>query len=392
VRRYGLWNAAVAVLAVVSTLVVSTLVVSAQAAGSQSGELRVAILVPSHGFFAVHNALLANGAEIAAQESGRKGPVGTLKISLVREAIAAEPSSAEVMASLSERGIDVVILPCNVDSVPALARAGAQRKLLMLSPCTPDPRVASSTPMLWPTAMTGTAEAAQLLSYARGDNATTAYMLTSTRPGYTRAMSTYLRRAAALNHIKLLGLSTVGLDGGNLGDAVKKIKRAQPNIILTAIPSPYVEPIVAGLRAQGVILPPVYATDGMDADLQLAKYGEVLQGTYYGSFGYERPEGRQFEADYQAAFRKEPLGSFPRLGYETIRILAAAADHADSTSPRSMNAAFQNGFSVTGVALGDVTYLRGTKIPVANAAMGRIVYGSPYQLFSGLPPRPLPSP
>src|SRR5262249_44293893 len=155
-----------------------------------------------------------------------------LKISLVREPIAAKPRSAEVMAALSERGIDAVILPCNVDSVPALARAGAQRKLLMLSPCTPDPKVASSTRMLWPTAMTGTAEAAQLLSYAHGDNGTTAYMLTSTRPVYTRTLSNYLRRAAALNHIKVLGSSTVALDGGNLGDAVKKIKLAQPTLIL----------------------------------------------------------------------------------------------------------------------------------------------------------------
>src|SRR5262245_15959149 len=100
-KRYGArWNTAAVVLGAACTLVVS-----AHAAGTPRGELRVAILVPSHGFFAAHNALLANGAEIAAQESGRAGQVGTLKISLVREPIAAKPRSAEVMAALSERGI-----------------------------------------------------------------------------------------------------------------------------------------------------------------------------------------------------------------------------------------------------------------------------------------------
>jgi ABC-type branched-subunit amino acid transport system substrate-binding protein len=379
-RKATRWSAGIAVLTAACALAASV-----QAAGGAVSKLRVAILVPTGGYFAVHNGLIANGAEIAAAESGSGPEVGALKVSLVRERLAPGADPRTVMTSLSRRGIGVVILPCNVDSTPALARAGARQKLLMLSPCNPSPKPALSTPMLWPTGMAGNAEVAQIVNYARSNNATTAYLLTAREPSYVSTLAGYFREAAKLSGVKIVASSAVPLKGADVAALAKDIQRSKARAIFTPIFSPHLQPIVAGLRARGLIQP-VYATDGLDAQQLLSRYAKPMEGLFYGSFGFPRAESQRFFADYSARFRKQAVGSFPGLGYETIRVLVAAAEQADSSTPSSIDAAFGNGFTVIGVALGDVRYRgRGSKLPFMNAGMARIVRGQPHPMFASDP-------
>jgi ABC-type branched-subunit amino acid transport system substrate-binding protein len=361
--------------AVAAVLALAALAGPAGLASGQSGALGVAILVPSKGYFFAHNRLIANGAQIAADESGRPGLVGALRISLFREQIPTHPNAREVIAGLARRGIGVVVLPCNVDSAPALARAGSDRGLLVLSPCTPDPNVALKTPHVWPTAMSGNELAAVIVAYALNNNATTAYILTSTAPAYTRTMSRYFRDAARLDGVKIVGVGNVSLDHPNVDAIVRAVERAQPRVIFTPIFSPYLQPILAKLRARGIFVP-VYATEGLDAQQLLSRYAKALDQVYYGTFGFPRSTSRTFRTAYEETFRQKLDGSFPGLGYETIRILSAAAEHANSADPMAIDAAFERGFKVTGVALGDVVYHGdGSKDPSTFAGLARVLYG-----------------
>jgi ABC-type branched-subunit amino acid transport system substrate-binding protein len=245
--------------------------------------------------------------------------------------------------------------------------------------------------MLWQTAMSGNEEVGQIVNYAHNNNARTAYIVTSKSPGYTRRMSEYFRRAARLAGVKIIGTGNVSLGGGGAVAVARAIAHKQPNVVFTPLFSPYVQPIVAKLRDNGV-RQPIYATDGMDAATVPKRFAVPLQGVYYGSFGFARPTAQAFSDDYKAAYGKPPPGSFPGLGYEAIRIIAAAAARTDSVAPRAIGAVFSSGLRVTGVALGDVAYLRGSKDPATNAAMSRVVFGKPWAMFSSNPQETLKIP
>jgi branched-chain amino acid transport system substrate-binding protein len=362
--------------AVAGALAVCALLAAAgSAANGASDSLRVAVLVPANGYFAAHNKLIAEGAEIAAAESGKPGLVGPLKIDLVRLRIPTHPNAHRVVAALAKRGVGVVVLPCDVDSAPALARAASARNLLVLSPCTPDPGVTLQIRHVWPTAMLGNEFAAVAVAYARNNNATTGYVLTSGATAYTRTMSRYFREAAKLDGMKILGVGTVSLAHPNVAGVVRALKKKQPRVILTPIFSPYLQPVLAKLRAKG-LLQPVYATEGLDAEQLLSRYAKPLDEVYYGTFGFPRSTSRTFRSDYESTFHKQLKGSFPGLGYETIRILSAAAENADSSNPMAIESAFEHGFKVKGVALGDVVYHgKGNKNPSASVGLSRILYG-----------------
>jgi ABC-type branched-subunit amino acid transport system substrate-binding protein len=383
------------IVRIAPTLALVTAVAVATAAGSETRAtpLRVAILVPKTGLFAAHNVLVASGAQIAADESGSAAsPVGKVKVTLAQIQLATDASPIQVMNDLVSRGTQVVVLPCNVDSVPSLAKAGARAGLLMLLPCDPDPRAMQAIPMVWPTAMTGNAEAGQIVNYAHFENAPSAYILSAKGSSYISCLERYMVASAKLDHVQILGRATAALNGSNLGAIAATIKNSRARAIFTAIPSPYAEPLIAGLRRRGLLIQ-VFGTDGMDADGHYDKYGSLLDDVNIGSFGYPRPTSDAFYNDYRSAFGHDPDGSFPGLGYETIRILESAISQAGSTTPRAIDQAFAKGFAVTGVALEDVTYPgKGSRAPVANAAMARIVRGQHVALFSNTPLGSVPAP
>jgi ABC-type branched-subunit amino acid transport system substrate-binding protein len=246
--------------------------------------------------------------------------------------------------------------------------------------------------MTWPTAMAGNAEVAQLVSYASQENATSAFVLGAKSSAYSAALGRYFREAAKLDHVRVAGSAAVDVHRYDVARLAAEIRRSKASAIFTSVFSPYVEPLLAGLRAHGVDAA-VYATDGMDADLRLARYAAALDGVNFASFGFSRPAGARFAKDYRGTFGQAPAGSFPRLGYETIRILDRAAARAGSTDPARIDDAFARGFTVTGIALADVTYRgHGVREPLADAALARAVRGAAYPLFASDPQGTVPIP
>jgi branched-chain amino acid transport system substrate-binding protein len=359
--------------------------VAGAGAGRSAVPLQVAVLVPPDGYFAAHNELIAEGAQIAADESGTSGPIGRVKISLVKRPLAPDASPSAVMQSLLNGGIHVVMLPCDVDATPALAKAGSRAGMLMLLPCDPDPRLPASTPLVWPTGMAGNEQAAVLVGNARALNVTKGYILSTPGTAYTATMARYFQAAAKLAGVKILGASTVDPNGKNVSAVAAAILKQKPAAIFAAIFSPYGEKIIAGLRKHGVESQPIYTPDGMDADEQLKQYGTSLGWVDVGSFGFPRPTSKPFFADYKAAYGHDPEGSFPSLGYETIHVLDTAVSRAGSSDVKAIDDAFANGFSVTGVALEDIQYLgKGNRIPQTYSAYAGIVRGQHVAMSSSI--------
>jgi ABC-type branched-subunit amino acid transport system substrate-binding protein len=241
--------------------------------------------------------------------------------------------------------------------------------------------------MEWPIGMAGNVEVGEIVFYASQENALTAYLLTSTGSSYVTELSRYFREAAAANHVDIVGESTVSLGAPDIAAVAASIKKLQPRAIFTPIFSPYLEKIIAGLRAQGIVIP-VYTTDGADANLDVARYGLALQNDIIiGAFGFARPSSQQFFTDYHDTFGHSASdSSFPSLGYETIQALSAAIVKAHSAQPPAINSAFSRGFVLPGVTLADITFPgHGNHIPVTAAGVVRIIRGQRMALFASYP-------
>src|SRR5262249_35844354 len=155
--------------------------------------------------------------------------------------------------------------------------------------------------------MLGNEVAAAIVADAYYDYATTGYVLTSDDVAYTRTMSRYFLAAAKLDHMRILGVGTVSLKHPNIDAIAKEIERKRPRAILTPIFSPYPQPILAKLRAKGIVTR-VYATEGLDAEQLLSRYAKPLEQVYYGSYGFARKTSQMFRSDYEATFSKKTLG------------------------------------------------------------------------------------
>ena len=359
----------------------------------KAASMRVAVLLPAGGYFQVQNQLIDQGARVAVDEINAKGGIdGSTKVDLVSEKLAPDADPQAVMSGLRARSTAVVVLPCDIDATSSLAKAGSRLGMLMLLPCDPNPRLGTSYATLWPVGMPGNEQIAQLVAFASRNNTPTAYILTAKGPAYLTELTNYYREAAKLLGIKIVGESEVPLTGVKTPALAHELARLHAAAIFTPIFSPFLQPIVVGLRAHGFYLP-VYAPDGMDADLKLARYGKNLESLVIGSFGFPGPDAKQFLKDYKRAYQKTVEGSFPSLGFETIKVLEAAALKARSPDPKAINEAFLRGFSVPGVALGEIVYPgKSVHQPVTYVGVARIIRGQHVALFSGDPVGTMPIP
>jgi ABC-type branched-subunit amino acid transport system substrate-binding protein len=348
----------------------------------------VALVEPS-GPFAAHNREIARGVAIRVDQLDRAGGSSKrVKLRVVQfEDDGRRPRA--VVASLVQRGVDVLILPCNTETQAALANAAGRVGLLALSPCTPDPRAVSAARTSWAVGMTGNAQAAQLAHYAAQNQATEAYIVGEARSAYSRALTRYFRAAAKLNGVRVVGESMLGADG-TISGVAKKIRttRPEPLVVFTSASYGAVQALAARLRAGGARTA-VYATDRLDLQRRFPK---SLEQSVFTSFGFPRPESAEFAAQYEKAFKREPVGSFAALGFETIRVLESAIAKAGSVRPAAVTAALRRGLTVPGVGLSDKTYPgRGIRLPVTDVGIVKVLSSRPEPIVSAVPPR-IPQP
>jgi ABC-type branched-subunit amino acid transport system substrate-binding protein len=354
------------------------------------GALRVAVLVPT-GAFGIQSRLVANGAEIAAAQLNAKGGISrTFVVEIARTPLRASASPAAVIRRLAASGTHAVILPCNNDHQTDLAKAASKLGVMALAPCN-TLGSAEIPPLVWAVGPTPGEQAAQTLFYIRTHYGTmpAGYILNpSRRSAYASTMAAALRAAAAKNGMKIVGQGAVRLDGRDAARAAAAIQRSGAGTVLTTLGAPQARDVITKLRKAGYTKP-IHATDAMDATLARRGFGSALNDVRFVTYGFARPSADRFLRDYRARFKARPQGSFPGLGFETVRTLEAAVARSRSTVPRKMDEALGRGLSITGIALGDVTYPGGgVRRPVRTVGIAGIVNGQYVPLLAS---RPAPS-
>lgn len=396
-RRYGRRAAQAAVVLAVAALAVA--VASGFTSGGSAlkkGTIKVGYGNNLTGFLAVHDKLISNGAKLAVEQINRSGGIGgKVKIALTLADVKSDPAvSVQVANDLIGKHVDVLVLPCNTDYQVAMANVAQRKKQFTLSPCNADPTVPRKFPIYWPVGMAGNAQMAQLANYAKLRKYKRVYVLDSPFL-YVHLMAKYFKKAAPSRGISIVGSDSIpfgatGFAGSPQGYAaiVTKIKnlRTKPNAIMTGLFSPFVDFLARELRSQGVGIP-IIGSDGMDTAVNLQVGGAAVNGYAFSTFGY--PDKGTATARFYTQFRKRfgasPDGTYPALGYDTIKVLSAAVIKAGSTDPKKIQAVLSAGLTVNG-ALGTVRYKGGGQHNPTNIVVVDQIRGGKFvKVLKGVP-------
>jgi ABC-type branched-subunit amino acid transport system substrate-binding protein len=288
-------------------------------------------------------------------------------------------SATEVEARLRSEAAAALILPCDTDSQLSLAAEAARYKTLMLAPCNLDPTVGQRYPTYWPIGMSTNEEAYGLVRFMRQIGYGSVFIVSAPGSRYVQLVTDDFQAAAQRSGVQILGSASVSMtteDFSSLAHSIEAIS-PRPSIIFSALPPPFVNQMAAGLKAQG--LPQsVLGASVMDTQLTLTSSRGALEGAVFPSYGFPResPAGHHFLVSYKKRFGNEPVGSFPGLGFETIRLLETAVREARSAEPSAIQRALSRGLTLEGVALAERSYPSGgDHNPTGTVAIEKIVSG-----------------
>ena len=347
---------------------------------------------PPPGPFSEQNRSISQGAAVAAEELDAAGGLaGHIRIKLLSQSLD-DLSAAAVKQRLSSEAAAVLILPCDTNSQLSLAAEASQFGQLMLAPCNPDATAGGRYATYWPVGMAATEEAAGLTTFMRTVGYGRVFVVSAPGSNDVELVTSAFRSAAQTAGIQLAGSASIAMTTGNfagLAHAIEAI-HPSPSAIFTALPPPLVSRMAAGLKAQGVALT-VLGSTAMDTPLTLSSGPGAVENATFASYGFQRvsASARHFASDYSARFGREPTGSFPGLGLETIRLLEAAVRKARSAEPSAIQRALSDGIALQGVGLADRGYQAGgDHNPIGEVAVTKIASGNFLPLFADTPSTP----
>ena len=324
-----------------------------------------------------------------------------MHIDLKLEDVKSDPAvSVQVASDLIAKHVNVLVLPCNTDYQVAMTNVAQRKKQFTLSPCNADPTVPRRYSVYWPVGMAGNAQMAQLANYAKLRKYKRVYVLDSPFL-YVHLMAKYFKKAAPSRGISIAGTDTIpfgatGFAGSPEGYAaiVTKIKnlKTKPNAIMTGLFSPFVDFLARELKTQGISIP-IIGSDGMDTAVDLQVGGSAVNGYGFSTFGYpdKGSATARFYAQFRRRFGASPDGTYPALGYDTIKVLEAAVIKAGSTDPKKIQAALSAGLTVNG-ALGALRYKGGGQHNPTNTVVVDQIKGGKFVKVLKSVPTKVPAP
>jgi branched-chain amino acid transport system substrate-binding protein len=395
-RRRALMLAAAIALVAAAVPAADAITSGPAATTLKKSTLRIGYANNLTGFLAVHDKLISNGAQLAVTQINAAGGIGgKVKISMKLFDVKSDaPTSVQVASDIINQGFAVMVLPCNTDYQVAMTAVAKRKGKFVVSPCNADPTLTSSYGQYWPVGMAGNAQMAQLANYAKLRSYKRVYVLDSTFL-YIHLMAKYFKKAAPSRGITIVGTDSVpfgatGFPGtpDGYGAIVTKIKNLspKPNAIMTGLFSPFVDFLARELETQGVNIP-VIGSDGMDTAVNLQVGGGAVNGWAFSTFGSAEkgsPTARFF-AQFKSKFGASPDGTYPALGYDTIKVIEAAVIKSGGTDPKVIQAALANGMTVKG-ALGPIKYLgRNRRNPTNVVVVDQIKGGKFVKVLKSVP-------
>jgi branched-chain amino acid transport system substrate-binding protein len=367
-----------------------------RAQGTESAPVVLGALYNVTGFQSALDVPSLRGARLAVSEINRNGGVLGRTLRLVSEDGESLP---EVLrrktAELLERNPSMTALLglSDTDMVLGAAPGAAASKRLFLTSGATSPLLPAQVPKYLFLACFGdNVQAAAGAEWAhRTRSARTATILYQSSTTYARLLQGYFRTA-----FEALGGQIVAARGfatrDELSDAIHGI--GKPDLVYLSSGDPeYIVDAVRGIRGAG-FSGPILGGDGLDSEALWQQHPEI-DGVFFTTHAYlgaDNPDPRvvAFREAYARAYPGHTPDAFSALGYDTVRLLAAAITRAKSAAPAEVLEALGAIDRFEGVT-GTIGYAPGARIPNKSVSILRVA-GGRRSLVEQIVPASVPPP
>ena len=292
------------------------------------------------------------GAQVAVKYLNEHGGILGKKVKFVNIDGKSDPVTVgNAAVQLIDQGAKLMVAPCDFDFGGPASREAQKVGIVGISTCASDPLYSSwslgdkqFTLSMWNTTMG--AAGAEYAFKERGWK--TAYVVTDQFIAYTKSLSKYF-----LAHFEAIGGKVLAEETYTQGDQdfsaqlsrLKAIK-PQPDVIFISSYMPDLGTIIRSIREVGITSPIMGGDSYDDPGLFEAlgpKFGSDLYFVTHTWMGPEaHPDMGNFIEAYKAYHGSPPDTSFVATGWDTIMLMAQAAEKAGSFDGAAIAKALEN--------------------------------------------------
>ena len=322
----------------------------------------------------------SNGARLAVMEINRNGGVLGRKLHLVLEDGESQPKVLrEKTAVLLKRypSMTALLGLSDTDMVLSAAPLAAESRKLFLTSGATSPRLPAQVPKYLFLACFGdNVQAAAAAEWAYGQlSVRTAVIVYDASKDYTNLLQSYFRTRFQELGGRILSARRYTTHD-ELNRAIGGIGKPDLVFLSAAAPDDIIEG-VEGLREAGYS-GPILGGDGFDAEKLWQRHAELgnVFFTTHAYLGKDNPDPRvaAFRKVYTSAYPGSAPDAFAALGYDTVRLLAAAIARAQSADPAAVLEALAGIKRFEGVT-GVIGYAAGSRIPRKSVSILRVQRG-----------------
>lgn len=320
----------------------------------------------------------SQGVRLAVDEINQGNGILGGKINLILRDGKTDPAVIEKVTEeiiASSKDVPVLIGMSDTDVVLAAATVAATHKRIFITSGATSPVLPEQVPTYLFLACYGdNVQAAAAADFAYNDlKKQKAVVLYKEDMSYTELLRKYFETSFMGLGGKIL--LSKGYKAGNFADAVSDLPEAD-FIYLSASPDEVIDG-VAALRNAGVTSP-ILSGDGFDIGEKWAELPneDNVYFTTHADVGADNtsPEVTAFRAAYAKKFPGQEPDAFTALGYDTVKLVAAAVNKAGNYEVEAIRGALSTLKDFGGIT-GNISFSKGSQIPVKSVALMRVNKG-----------------
>lgn len=348
----------------------------AQTAGT-TGDIPIGFYGALTGGEAAFGTATVNGVKIAADEINAAGGVLGRPIRLVIEDDQgrAEEAASVVTKLVTASNVEALIGENSSNQSLAAAPIAQTSGVPMISPSSTNPKVTEKGEYIFRVCFTDPLQGKALAAFVRNElKLDTAAILIDRKSDYSVGLGSFFRKEFEAVGGKIVAEQSYSGGDSEFRPQLTTIRAASPQALF--IPGFYTEVGQIAIQARDLGLTiPLVGGDGWDSAAVIEIGGKAIEGSYFSDHyfnGDTRPVVQKFVAEYSKRHGRKPEAN-AALGYDALRIWAAAATRAGSLDKKAVRDQIAQTKGYEGVA-GTIT-MGPDRNPIKPLAMIKIENG-----------------
>lgn len=291
------------------------------------------------------------GAQVAVKALNARGGILGREVEFINLDGKSDPVTVgNVTVQLIDQGAEMIVAPCDFDFGGPASREAQAAGMVGISTCASSPLYNAFTlgDLQFTLSMWNTTMGAAAAEYAFKERGwQTAYVVTDSFIDYTTSLSEYF-----IKHFEAIGGTVLFEDSYTQGDqdfsaqlARLQGSEVQPDVLFISSYMPDLGTIIRAIREVGIETPIVGGDSYDDTGLFGALGPKFGNDVYFVTHSWMAPDAvegmGEFLELYQEEFGEPPDTAFVATGWDTLMVMAQAAEQAGSTEGAAMAKAME---------------------------------------------------